>query len=203
MGREEHCKQITLVCACSVSPSPAHGVCALPVYTAEALGCSAGDCLRLALGCMHFSGLSCSGSDTRVLLKGLDSVGPVFCALPRSEQLSPGTYMQTRARLRQFQAEKLRAWAVSTMKALMPWAGANPVWLRHCEHAHTCQWYLFAVFLPPHSTPEQVSLNKWPPLPPCVRVDIRHWRDLQTEVAKINRGNRFGSDRCNRLKPCS
>ena len=58
MGREEHCKQITLVCACSVSPSPAHGVCALPVYTAEALGCSAGDCLRLALGCMHFPDLA-------------------------------------------------------------------------------------------------------------------------------------------------
>ena len=31
---------------------------------------------------------------------------------PESEQLSPGTYMQTRARLRQFQAEKLRAWEV-------------------------------------------------------------------------------------------
>ena len=26
---------------------------------------------------------------------------------------------------------------------------------------HTCQWYLFAVFLPPHSVTEQVSLNKW------------------------------------------
>ena len=29
---------------------------------------------------------------------------------------------------------------------------------------HTRQWYLFAVFLPPHSTIEQMSLNKWPPL---------------------------------------
>ena len=26
---------------------------------------------------------------------------------------------------------------------------------------HTHQWYLFAVFLPPHSTTEQVSLNKY------------------------------------------
>ena len=66
---------------------------------------------------------------------------------------------------------------------------------------HTHQWYLFAVFLPPHSTTEQVSLNKWPPLPPCVRAEIRHWRDLQTEEAKINRGNHFGINRCNRLKP--
>ena len=68
---------------------------------------------------------------------------------------------------------------------------------------HRCQWYLFAVSLPPHSTIEQVSLKKWPPLPPCVRAEIRHWRDQQTEEAKINRGNRFGSDRCDRLKPCS
>ena len=29
---------------------------------------------------------------------------------------------------------------------------------------HTCQWYLFAVFLPTHSTTEEVSLKKWPPL---------------------------------------
>ena len=52
---------------------------------------------------------------------------------------------------------------------------------------HTCQWYLFAVFLPLHSTTEQVSLNKWPPSPACVRVEIRHWRDLQTEETKINK----------------
>ena len=33
---------------------------------------------------MHFPGLSHSGSGTRVLHKGADSVGPAFCALPRS-----------------------------------------------------------------------------------------------------------------------
>ena len=42
---------------------------------------------------------------------------------------------------------------------------------------HTCQWHMFAVFLPPHSTTEQVSLKKWPPSSPCVRAEIRHWRD--------------------------
>jgi len=52
---------------------------------------------------------------------------------------------------------------------------------------HTCQWYLFAVFLPPHNTTEQMSLYKWPPSPPCVRAEIRHWRDFQTEEAKINK----------------
>ena len=52
---------------------------------------------------------------------------------------------------------------------------------------HTHQWYLFAVFLPPHSTTEQVRLNKWPPSPACVRVAIRQWRDLQTDETKINK----------------
>ena len=67
--------------------APAHGMCAFPVYTAQALVCSAGNCLRPALGCMHFPGLNRSGSGTWVVLRGADSVGPAFCALPRSEQL--------------------------------------------------------------------------------------------------------------------
>ena len=66
---------------------PTHGVCAFPVYTASALGCSAGNYLRLALGCIHLPGLSDSSSGTRVVLRGADSVEPAFCALPRSEQL--------------------------------------------------------------------------------------------------------------------
>ena len=52
---------------------------------------------------------------------------------------------------------------------------------------HTCQGYLFAVFHPPQSTTEQVSLNKRPPSPPCVRAEISHLRDLPTEEAKINK----------------
>ena len=47
---------------------------------------------------------------------------------------------------------------------------------------HTRQWHLSAVPLPPHSTTEQANLNKRPPPPACVRVEIRHWRDLQTEA---------------------
>ena len=66
---------------------PAHSVCAFMVYTSQALGCSAGNCLRWALGCMHFPCLSCSGSGSQVLHTGADSVGPAFCALPRSKQL--------------------------------------------------------------------------------------------------------------------
>ena len=73
--------------------APAHGVCAFMVYTVQALDCSAGNCLRHALGCMHFPGLSHSGSGSWVLHKGTDSFGPLFCALPRSKQLRwPGAW---------------------------------------------------------------------------------------------------------------
>ena len=84
---------ITGICGeCSRSLShtgfaPAHSVCAFPIYTAQALGCSARHCRSPALGCMHFPGLSHSGSGTWVVLRGTDLVGPAFCALPRSEQL--------------------------------------------------------------------------------------------------------------------
>ena len=67
--------------------APTYGVCAFPVYTAQALGCSAENCPRSALGFMHFLGLSRSGSGIQVVLRGADSVGPAFCALPRSELL--------------------------------------------------------------------------------------------------------------------
>ena len=47
---------------------------------------------------------------------------------------------------------------------------------------HTRQWHLSAVPLPPHSTTEQANLSKRPPPPTCVRAEIRHCRDLQTEA---------------------
>ena len=59
-------------------PAPAHGKCALPAHTAEALGCSTGNRPRPALACMHLPGLSCSGSGTRVVLRGADSVWACF-----------------------------------------------------------------------------------------------------------------------------
>ena len=72
-------------CVSHTEPAPVHRACTLPARTAQALCCSAGNCPRPALGCMPFPGLSCSGSGTRVVLRGADSVGPAFCALPRSE----------------------------------------------------------------------------------------------------------------------
>ena len=78
---------VCLQCLSHTGSAPTHGTCAPPAHIAQALGCSARDHLRPALGCMHLPGLSRSGSGTRVVLRGIDSVGPVFCALPRSKQL--------------------------------------------------------------------------------------------------------------------
>ena len=76
MGREGHSKQITLACARS---APAHGVCALPAHTAQALRCSAGNCPRPALGCMHLPGLSRSGSGTQEVLRCRLCWACIFC----------------------------------------------------------------------------------------------------------------------------
>ena len=77
----------TGVCSQCLSHTGPHSVCALPAHTAQALGCSTGNCPSPALGGMHLPGLSRSGSGTQVVLRCADSVGPVYCALPSSEQL--------------------------------------------------------------------------------------------------------------------
>ena len=74
-------------CLSHTGSAPTHGTCSLPAHTAQALGCSAGNHPWPALGCLHLPGLSHSDSSTRVILRGADSVGPAFCALPRSKQL--------------------------------------------------------------------------------------------------------------------
>ena len=74
-------------CLSHTGPAPAHGVGALPAHTTQALGFSAENCPRLALGCMHLPGLNHSGSGTWAVLRGTDLIRPVFCARPRSEQL--------------------------------------------------------------------------------------------------------------------
>ena len=76
---------VCVQCLSHTGPAPTHGMCALPAHTAQALGCSARNRPRPALGCMHLPGLSHPGSGTRVVLRGADSVGPAFCALPGSE----------------------------------------------------------------------------------------------------------------------
>ena len=63
------------------------GLPLLTAHTAQTLGCSSGNRLRPALGCMHLLGLSRSGSGTEVVLRGAHLVGPAFCALPKSKWL--------------------------------------------------------------------------------------------------------------------
>ena len=100
VGREEHCKQISLACV-----GRARSVWAklgLPLLTACVLSQSTllrlqvalqGNCPKQALGFVHLPGLSCSDSGSRVLHKGTALVGHAFCALPRSKQLRrPGAW---------------------------------------------------------------------------------------------------------------
>ena len=86
-GREGCCKQITLACARSASATlglpPIHGACSLSAHAAQALGYSAGNDPRLALGCLYFPGPSRSGSGTWVVLRGADSqLGLRFVPFP-------------------------------------------------------------------------------------------------------------------------
>ena len=86
-GREGCCKQITLACACSASAKlglpPVHGACSLSAHAAQALGCSAANHQRPALGCLYFPGPSRSGSSTRVVPRGADSqLGLRFVPFP-------------------------------------------------------------------------------------------------------------------------
>ena len=74
---------VCLQCLSHTGPAPPHSVCTLPAHTAQALGCSAENHPWLALGCLHFSGLSRSGSGTRVVLRGADSrLGLRFVPFP-------------------------------------------------------------------------------------------------------------------------
>ena len=69
-------------CLSHIGPASTHGACALPAHTAQDLDCSARNRPRLALGCLYLPGLSRSGSGTQVVLRGADSVGPVFVPFP-------------------------------------------------------------------------------------------------------------------------
>ena len=69
-------------CLSHTGSAPTHGTCSLPAHTAQALGCSTGNHPWPALGCLHLPGPSRSGSGTRVVLRGADSVGLSFVPFP-------------------------------------------------------------------------------------------------------------------------
>ena len=83
VGREGHCRQISLSCVGSACSVPATLVCPCSRRVCFPILHFSGSRLlyrERALSCMHFPGLSHSGSGFWVLHKGADSVGPVFCA---------------------------------------------------------------------------------------------------------------------------
>jgi len=100
VGREKHCKEISLACVGSTHSVwatlglPPLMVCVLSRSTLLRLQVALqGNCLKQVLGCVHFPGLSHSGSGSCILHQGTNLVGPAFCALPRSEQLRrPGAW---------------------------------------------------------------------------------------------------------------
>ena len=70
----------TVVCTQCLSPAglvPSHSA-----QTTLALRCSAGNHLRLALGCVHFPGLSCSGSVLRQPSEAQIRLGLRFVPFP-------------------------------------------------------------------------------------------------------------------------
>ena len=76
---------VTGVCVGSTRSVWPHWVCARSRRTClPRLHCSGSRLLyrERALSCVHFPGLSHSDSGSRVLHKGANSVGPVFCAFP-------------------------------------------------------------------------------------------------------------------------
>ena len=96
MGREEHCKQISLACVGSARSVWATLLLLMACVLSQSIllrlqAALLGNCLKQALSCVHFPDLGCLGSGSWVLHKG--SVGPAFCDLPRSEQLRrPGVW---------------------------------------------------------------------------------------------------------------
>ena len=95
-------------CLSHTGPAP------LVVYTAQALGCSTGNRLRLALGCMHLPGLSSSGSGTQVVLRGADWLGLHFVPFP-----GPSSSGVRRARLLQLIASPIPAAQFSEYTAVV------------------------------------------------------------------------------------
>ena len=129
--------------------------------------------------------LSCSDLG-RAQNAGPTESGPLRTTrVPEPEQLGPGRCRQPKASHGWFPAEQPRAWAVWAGRLHAPWVGADPVWLRHCEHTPE----LFVCSIPPFLP--TARLNKWAKkkiksilhCPLCVRAETRHWRDQQTEEA--------------------
>ena len=177
--------------------APTHGVCAFMVYTSQALGCSAGNCLRWALGCVHFPGLSHSDSGSWELPKGADSVGPAFCAFPRSEQFRwpgaqspPGGWCILSPPLSRPLGFVGVQWARLLRCAVSLFWGAD-LWLRPSRWMSTIQNPKNSrlAMEPVCSVVEDASLGLWLPLSgsgcPCLPVSGRRWAGPQLALSPL------------------
>jgi len=139
------------------------------------LRCTAhlGQCTHQASGC-----LSCLDLGRAQNACPTESVPLWSTREPEPEHLRPGKCTKHRAHFGQYPCRAARNLSSvdqeSTHRLELEQTQYGPYTV---STPHTCQWYLFALSLPPHNTTEQVSLNKLPSLPPCVRAEIRHWRD--------------------------
>jgi len=106
--------------------------------------------------------LSCS--DLRAQNAGPTESAPLRTTrVPEPEWLRSGRCKQPRAGLGQFPVEQPRAWAAWTGRVHTLWAGAGPVWLRHCKHRPV----LFVCSVPPSPQRDWTSEpKKCPPPPP-------------------------------------
>ena len=144
--------------------------------------------------------LSCSDLGRAQNAGPAESVPLRTTRVPEPEQLRPGRCKQPMAGLRWFPTEQPRAWAAWAGRLHAPWAGADPVWLRPCEHTPV----LLVCSIPPSPQCDWISEPKKKKsvlhCPLCIRAGIRHWRDQQTEEA-ITEGTTLEATG-NRLKPC-
>ena len=90
---------------------------------------------------------------------------------PEPEQLRPGKGTQPRGHFGQFPCRA--TWSLSSGKHRRRELVQTQC-DRHCERSPHTPVEGACGGLPAHSTTEQVSLNKRPPSPPCVRAEIRH-----------------------------
>ena len=80
-----------LLCLGHTGFASTHSMYAFPVYTAQDLGCPAGEVSKAGPGLCALSRSKPLRFRFLGIHKGTDSVGPAFCAFPRSEQLrQPG-----------------------------------------------------------------------------------------------------------------
>ena len=93
------------------------------------------------------------------------------------------------------------AWSLSSVDrgSTHPWAGANPVWLEHCE-CSPHKPVTFVCSAPPSPQQHWTSEPKKETTFACLYQGGNKTLKRPANRSQINKGNRFRRDRCNRLK---